>query len=1006
MLPAVTQTSPLLLLLPLLALCHTEAQVPGLVYTANGYDTLMGKDAICWTAPAYYDEEHMMAMDGGHEYEEVMLRQEDFNGRIWHQDLVPGFMAGPTTMMASCPTGTSLDLELIRETQHGSDKLRTKRFYTFRFSLSLDLRELRRAMDLDQDAWFYSNKTMDDKDGLLYPLISIQLQFCPNNGNLCSPFSFDSAGLWDEMEMMKGMVHTEGNDQGHGEHEGGDNGLHAHSKDEIMLTMNEGIRHGEHDEHSGHSHGQLLRRRRRLSTTTEQLTEQQNDIETGNATGEVKPHWHNASISEDANDLHDDHDLEHQEEQGRDQDHEEIEAEDHEDLDHNNDETELASHNGQDLHDEHDQKESQPEYHDGHDLSNVEAEEEPHGHHDHEESREDLHDGHDHGNDDEEEHNHGDFAKGAAASPRFYLEVPKDSAQDVFTVKYDLDIEIEQPGDYLPLATVEFFFTNATVHGHVPMRDEMAVFKVNLANLLHERSITYHPPVQINEVTSGVALTSYVVVGACAVAQLVFLGLTFHHRDESVMRLSQASFLILLQAASLMAIMGSVFYRPTSSWSCYIAGPLTLVPLQLMFAIIFGRLRRIILIMQPLMSFNRAQTKSSIRTGMKKWKAIMMLRSSSSNKRSSHKSSSNISSTASPHDAVEANDEGSSTLAPLKRLQKNIAPAAAKLRVEFSAERLWTMIAIVTLPMVVVEACALALFPPDLVLVLNEEESIGRYQCGDSQARTFHLASTSILFLTMVADLCQVQTSKSLPAFFNEANEISNGLLLGIFVTAMGFAVIIISDDPTGNPNVTYLMEVLVLLFVSLNVSLRLTLPKLKLIWKGEKVVVSKILQEHREKKERKLTPQISGLTLSSFNTSFVNPSGSFNGSTNQVSRKDVCDVMGDGSTDTFACDENRRPNRDGSSPLFPINEVVPFQPEEQARPTTHSRLVVVDGRAPPSRLTMQLVSLSRDAARVNDKVLSGLAVERKDWIGLRASAEEFQSLMQNAEFRDEERKQ
>ena len=77
-------------------------------------------------------------------------------------------------------------------------------------------------------------------------------------------------------------------------------------------------------------------------------------------------------------------------------------------------------------------------------------------------------------------------------------------------------------------------------------------------------------------------------------------------------------------------------------------------------------------------------------------------------------------------------------------------------------------------------------------------------QCGNLDAQKFQLGATGILFVTIVLDLYQVQSSKSLPAFFNEASEISNGLLLSLFVFAMGFAVIIVSDEPTGDPNVTY----------------------------------------------------------------------------------------------------------------------------------------------------------------------------------------------------------
>jgi len=115
-------------------------------------------------------------------------------------------------------------------------------------------------------------------------------------------------------------------------------------------------------------------------------------------------------------------------------------------------------------------------------------------------------------------------------------------------------------------------------------------------------------------------------------------------------------------------------------------------------------------------------------------------------------------------------------------------PRPFSLRQQFTAGRLWSLIFICTMPLVVVEVCGLILFPPDRVLVLNEEETIGRCtfhqncssvwfddsrvnsqcatiishvtyadECGHGSSQKFQFATTSIIFFTMFADLCQVQ---------------------------------------------------------------------------------------------------------------------------------------------------------------------------------------------------------------------------------------------------------
>lgn len=178
-------------------------------------------------------------------------------------------------------------------------------------------------------------------------------------------------------------------------------------------------------------------------------------------------------------------------------------------------------------------------------------------------------------------------------------------------------------------------------------------------------------------------MASYVVICICGLIQLYFLACTIYHREENVMKLSQVTFLITLQTASLVAIIGSAFYLPSPerTWTCYVSGPLTLIPLQLMFAIVFGRLRRIIFIMAPLMSTfdpSANNSRSNLRAGLKVWRTVMMMgRSTSTSYGSANPSSQNRNSS-----AVE--DPSTSAAAPtathpiLSRLPsfKSVAPVS------------------------------------------------------------------------------------------------------------------------------------------------------------------------------------------------------------------------------------------------------------------------------------------------------------------------------------------
>jgi len=169
-----------------------EAIVPGTVHTTSGYDHLHGTDAICWSAPNH--EYHDRYDSACTQTENDNTGEVSFEGHLWENELIPTFLAGPTSMESDCPSGTALVLNIAHEMDHGSDKLRTKRAYTYHFILDIDLEAIRNQYGLSEDAFFYSQKVQGGqeqggkpKTGLTHPQIAVQLQFCPLNGNLCSP---------------------------------------------------------------------------------------------------------------------------------------------------------------------------------------------------------------------------------------------------------------------------------------------------------------------------------------------------------------------------------------------------------------------------------------------------------------------------------------------------------------------------------------------------------------------------------------------------------------------------------------------------------------------------------------------------------------------------------------------------------------------------------------------------------------------------------------------------
>ena len=96
-----------------------------------------------------------------------------------------------------------------------------------------------------------------------------------------------------------------------------------------------------------------------------------------------------------------------------------------------------------------------------------------------------------------------------------------------------------------------------------------------------------------------------------------------------------------------------------------------------------------------------------------------------------------------------------------------------------------------------------------------------------------------VLLLTLFLALFEAQKSRRLPGLFNEATSVSFGLISSLFVACLGFAVVIVSSDPAASPDVPYIMEVIIVTFITTSICARLTYPKLQLVWKGSRLLLA-----------------------------------------------------------------------------------------------------------------------------------------------------------------------
>jgi hypothetical protein len=581
------------------------------------------------------------------------------------------------------------------------------------------------------------------------------------------------------------------------------------------------------------------------------------------------------------------------------------------------------------------------------------------------------------------------------------------------------------------------------------------VLKVDVANILQSLQLELQPPPVISSVSTAIKIVAWTFIGIGAFVQLTLLFLSVRYRNESVMRMAQGNFLIVLQVAALFATICSFLFDPISDMACLLVGPLTLIPMQLVLAILYGRLLRIVTLMGSLMAWNQPATDNAIRKSLK--------RLSVSLRHTRSRSSGSISSS-----SIDSSDE------PPRRQSQ------WKLRKNFPAKWLIPMIAAVTFPQVLAQIIVSVLFPRELEVGLNADETAGRYECGYNQIHLLDLAGPLILIITMLITLSEAYKARDLPALFSETSCVSAALITIVGVTLVASLVVATTHIEMDSPDLQYLMQVLIVVNFALNLSVRVLVPKFRMIWKGEKIVVSQILADHVKQRNSQISNRshVSNPSQISNRSQASNGSRSHgDGSSKMGSLVSVADAESEEHKSDVDVELTRRPvfdsiylesedfkdERDGehSQPMSlepvqteskdfkdelvakasqPMNseanrmegggglggpytdyivsmgmdapDVKPHRKGDQellvqkSNPARREskkveRLRLQSGCAPPQELTVNVVQLHRQVAKVNDRILSGLVVSEEDWLALRKHVCETQRLMKHMKYYD-----
>jgi hypothetical protein len=542
-----------------------------------------------------------------------------------------------------------------------------------------------------------------------------------------------------------------------------------------------------------------------------------------------------------------------------------------------------------------------------------------------------------------------------------FFKVPPDDGP-VHKLDVTIPMMVNTAGEYFAVASVQMY-VGEELGAPAKIRYDMAN-----ALLQEQRIITYQEPADILAVPDNVLIVSYVAIGLVALVILFLLVETIKNRNHQVLNLTQGYFLIVFLMAALVMVISSFLFEPKNDFYCNASFPIVLISAQLIYAITLGRLWRINAVISPLLMHSLRQKTS--------WTRRMM--------------------------------EYLRTITSLPNFRRN---RPKNLRKQICHWQLALVVALFTLPQIIIQVLSFTLQPQSLEIDYNEDESRGRAMCDsgfDTKSSLLDYGFWTLLLL-MVLLLFMAQATSQLPSLFNETKVIFETALFSIVLLVLGLGVIVVTDDPETTPSVTYLVIVVWTLSIALNMSLRIMMPKLRMVWRDEKVIVSKLVSDHAKsvrEEDLRFSSVGTSVVVSGVSSTYSHSSGRDSGDHSDVKASDCDnhDKLVDESHGSTEDTEKMNSSPDDSAelnllPTPPLAIAEGSKPENgdnaKHRPSkrcSSNRIVVQCDEPPSRRLLLKMVELQERLSEINSRIMSGLAVSEEEWNTIRTMSSKLGS--------------
>lgn len=372
--------------------------------------------------------------------------------------------------------------------------------------------------------------------------------------------------------------------------------------------------------------------------------------------------------------------------------------------------------------------------------------------------------------------------------------------------RVDVPVRVNKSGTFFVLAEVVFFLSNEALYPN-------PIYVGSVTNIPLDKSaqITefFNGP-EILTTSQRSEIVSYVLIGLSGCVMLFLLFQAIKHRKNQVLMLSQGLFLIAMLFSGLVGMVGSIFFNPKTDLYCNMLGPMLVVPVHVFYSIILARLWRIYAVMSPLLLLT-LEREPSFSTRM-----VNIL-------------------------------NRVTTCQHRRKLHRKVTDG-----------QLARVVALWASPQIILQILRWVLTPNEVMFVYNEDLSKGMPVCnGIYQNKAPEVLSGVFLVVQFIMMWILASQSKDLPSLFNEASVIFDVTLVSLIILTVAAVVIAMTRGTTMSPNVQYTIGVLAALAMVLNTSLKLVLPKLRMAWRGETIVVNKLFADHNRQRREMRTSRI-----------------------------------------------------------------------------------------------------------------------------------------------------